>query len=558
MGSSAPYVYNAIRTHDPKSPQKPFDPKAVTRASQTPKPPRKKQEGPLVSFNQHPDSFLILPYGNTNPILMSPSIKVWVKWMRIIQLVLRCLQILCAGALLAFMIMIRGMDEATGWMMRIAPGVAILHTCYAIYHLARRSSGRTPASSASYMIFASLFDVSIIPFYAFSALVAYNHQTTMGTWTIILSDQSLTFTFSKIVFLVATSGGGLHLVSLAIGLYLAVTFRKITNLPPDMNPLEDNLTSRHGHKRNKSSIYTESTGSGNRMSTATTAVSEKRLSDPLENKRSSGAVYEDLSRPPTIPFFHTRTQSSDSVSTYKSTPPGSRDSRVDLPSRQYQALRNTNGPSNKDLKRSSMYAGPLPSTPPKRQSYQEIPLSDTSSPTKSSNRKSGNMSQGWYVSDSLGKRHRSASPKKEGRGSYAPIAQPYDSSDDISSHPTNPLAANPLTPRHSHNPSYTSNNYTYKSPSHELPGSPVSPVKTGDIADMSAERDEAASNFKSKYYGDLKPATPPVMVGKGREVSSGNDFLNQKGKFRVRDASGKIAEEGRSGWATRYRKVTGT
>lgn len=85
---------------------------------------------------------------------------------------------------------------------------------------------------------------------------------------------------------------------------------------------------------------------------------------------------------------------------------------------------------------------------------------------------------------------------------------------------------------------------------------------------MSAERDEMAAdplanNFKAKYYGDLKPATPPVMVGtNNRQASSGNDFLNQKGKFRPRDASGKIAEEGlggsANGWNTRFRKVTGT
>lgn len=91
-----------------------------------------------------------------------------------------------------------------------------------------------------------------------------------------------------------------------------------------------------------------------------------------------------------------------------------------------------------------------------------------------------------------------------------------------------------------------------------------SAVRTGDIADMSSERDEmrdpVTNNFKAKYYGDLKPATPPVMVGTGnnRQASSGNDFLNQKGKFRPRDASGKIAEEGLGGWGTRFRKVTGS
>jgi hypothetical protein len=75
---------------------------------------------------------------------------------------------------------------------------------------------------------------------------------------------------------------------------------------------------------------------------------------------------------------------------------------------------------------------------------------------------------------------------------------------------------------------------------------------------------ELKENFKAKYYGDLKPATPPILVGAGgvnRQVSSGNDFLNQKGRFKKRDASGKIAEEGfagsQGGWGTRFRKVSG-
>jgi hypothetical protein len=157
------------------------------------------------------------------------------------------------------------------------------------------------------MLFAAFFDVSIIPFYAYSALMGYNHQEKPGSWSVIVSDQTkFTLEFSKVVFLLGTIGGGFHLVSLIIGLYLAVTFRKITNLPPDMNPLEDNLTSRH--KRNKSSISTTTTA---------TSMAEKRLSTPLESKGSSGAAYEDLSRPPTIPFFHTRTTSNDSLASYK-------------------------------------------------------------------------------------------------------------------------------------------------------------------------------------------------------------------------------------------------
>ena len=71
-------------------------------------------------------------------------------------------------------------------------------------------------------------------------------------------------------------------------------------------------------------------------------------------------------------------------------------------------------------------------------------------------------------------------------------------------------------------------------------------------------------NFKAKYYGELKPGTPPIILDGNRQVSSGNDF-SKKGGFRAlnqRDVSGKIAEEGRGGnakgWGTRFRKISGS
>ena len=64
-------------------------------------------------------SYLILPYGNINAKPMNPSIKKWIKWMRIIQLVLRCLELPCAIGLLVLMILIKGVDVAAGWIMRI-------------------------------------------------------------------------------------------------------------------------------------------------------------------------------------------------------------------------------------------------------------------------------------------------------------------------------------------------------------------------------------------------------------------------------------------------------
>jgi hypothetical protein len=461
----------------------------------------------------------------------------------------------------------------------LKPGVAILHTIYGIYHLGRKPSGRTPASSASYMLFSSFFDVSIIPFYAFSALVAVTGQT---GWTTVLSNQELVTPFSQSVFFLAIIGGGMHLVSLGISLYLALTFRKITKLPPDMNPLEDNLTSRH--KRNKSSVATTSTSFSN--------ISEKRISNPIESKRSSGAAYEDLSRPPTIPFFHTRTQSTTSFSTYKDTPPPSRsynrnyDSRADLPSRQYQIpTSNTNSPRNSiiDLKRTSAYGPP---TPPKRTSYAEIPLDDTASLGSSRQSQLGKQAEALYTADSFSKaRSRSSSPKKNTRGAgYEPVSNPYsfENEDDLSSslsynHP-NPLEANPPTPRHAKFP-LSGRRSSGNSPLAEVSYNRLNNAEE-DITDIptnysrpspskNSERDltGAANNFKAKYYGELKPGPPPLMVGEknDRQVSSGNDYGKNNSGIRVlgrRDVSGKIAEEGRGGDANgglgaRFRKVSG-
>jgi hypothetical protein len=53
MGQQQPYMYENAR--DSRLPHGEFDPKAVTRASWEPKPRKKKQEGPYISFNRHPE-----------------------------------------------------------------------------------------------------------------------------------------------------------------------------------------------------------------------------------------------------------------------------------------------------------------------------------------------------------------------------------------------------------------------------------------------------------------------------------------------------------------------
>lgn len=529
-------------------------------------------------------------------------------------------------------------------------------------------------------------DLAVIPLYAFGVISAVNHGT---EWKLIINaSQEITDALVKSEYYALIGAGGLHVISLGISVYLCLMFRRIANMPPDMNPLEPNLTSRaKQHKRNKSSV-----------ATSYTSVSEdsKRLSTPLENYRSSGAAYEDLSRPPNIPFMHTRANSRDSFASSASPPSKPRDSRTDLPSRQYQITpgnspRHSLAGSVAELKRLSL---------PQRATYTEVPLHEigvaspplTASrpgsgttitvgpldqdqqPTNASPTRVARFTEAWYASESLINRtqerqralnaleraqrqsypqtaaaqyqQKSSSPRK-----YEALNQRYnfDSDDDDASdrengrmirpgdsdddydddgdnvqsspinvtahlHP-NPLRLNPIpipaplqpTPPPS-NPSSSSSSSpsdrdiiaTRQKTPRPLPAlAEVSHNKNArrdtsgsrDIADakrasapamapfwrrggagnagagMRNSSIQADSDFYAKPYGELKPATPPIMVGgkKGaaggggggkknaggtRQVSSGNDYADLgsgAGATWRRNVSGKGAEEGRAG-----------
>jgi len=475
----------------------------------------------------------------------------------------------------------------------------MLHSFYGVYHLSRKASGRTPASSASYMLFASFFDVSLLPCYAFSALITY---TKSQDWRIILANQDWTPKFIKVAFYTYSVAGGLHAITLGLAINLAVTFRRITQLPPDMNPLEDNLTSRH--KRNKSSISTVSTDSA--FTKRGSAMSEKR---------APASAYEEF-RQPTIPFFHTRQQSTDSFSTYRSTTAGSIDSRSDLPSRQY-GIPGTGSPRSSvvDLKRASYYD----QTPPKsRNSMIDAPFSDGprtrtrqdsdvgSNPSKSP-RKTNNVNDAWFTSDSLNSPNRNSIQKQGPKGGQYRAVNPYD--DDISNYSMRSTQSRPNTGSSQNTPPKPKQNFTHPNPiasnpptpnRNRFPGtstvttnSPLSEITTnsrstsltqatsdGDIADnlMANHKTRHTDRYDddahsiddslrrgSKGYGVLRAGTPPVMVGNGqmglgnglggRQVSSGVDFGRES---RGRDVSGKVAEEGRANpWGARLRKVSG-
>ena len=103
---------------DPTQPT--FDPKAITRASRMPpSPPKKKKEGPLIDFNQHPDSYLVLPYGNTNAKPMTNRIKIFINIARWTQFALRLLTLCGAVGVLLCGIFIQGAQDSEGYIMRV-------------------------------------------------------------------------------------------------------------------------------------------------------------------------------------------------------------------------------------------------------------------------------------------------------------------------------------------------------------------------------------------------------------------------------------------------------
>ena len=139
MGA-APYLYDAPSRQIGPPPT--FNPKAVTMASRAPPSPKKKpkSEGPFINFNQHPDSFLVLPYGKTNAQPMSEKTKTGVKVVRWIQFTLRLLLLFGAVGVVICAIFIKGAADTEGYIMRIAVSCHAYHL-YSLFLLTQRQPG---------------------------------------------------------------------------------------------------------------------------------------------------------------------------------------------------------------------------------------------------------------------------------------------------------------------------------------------------------------------------------------------------------------------------------
>lgn len=191
-------------------------------------------------------------------------------------------------------------------------------------------------------------DVGLIPFYTFIAFFAQSNWAvdagTSGRWRSFFSDTTATNDILLATWLTAIAVGGLHLFSVAFDIHLIIMFRRISRLPPDMNPLDtpsERKASKHKHKNS------EATLSMTEKRLAHLSGSTLNISTPTRLTGSGDRLIPEANVRP-ISFMHTR---QDSNMTYASnmsrenllniyTNSSARNSRADLLPRSADHSRN--------------------------------------------------------------------------------------------------------------------------------------------------------------------------------------------------------------------------
>lgn len=126
-GSEQPYIYQPNR---PVHPYAHFNPRAATQAAQKTAEDEKKEKpiktGPLINFNAHPDSYMIVSGQNVNYRTMPPRTKKEVTIIRWIQFALRIIGELGALGMLVCVICLKNVSTGIIWIMRIAVSIDAL------------------------------------------------------------------------------------------------------------------------------------------------------------------------------------------------------------------------------------------------------------------------------------------------------------------------------------------------------------------------------------------------------------------------------------------------
>lgn len=413
-------------------------------------------------------------------------------------------------------------------------------------------------------------DAGFIPLYVFTALLArrnYNEEAgTEGRWRTFFPTDEETNKVLNTTWLTATTVAGLHCASLVLDLYLCLIFRKISRLPPDMNPLEENLTSRrktkHKHKTSSISAITALNEDEKRFSaqsTGTTVVgSRNSQADPLIAEKEIDTK---------MAFMHTRTDSGMTYSphtpnsarqsrAFYSQPASARQSRADLNHRDDLHRRDDDDDDNQTLaqrksflaqqaiKRSSRPNSMVsakyeefytpPSTAEKHDAVGDISLQKNS--------RESLQSDNWFVYQEPSYEdeeinHPAKNSNVQSKPALAAMetfsklspkkAQGYDAVkmyDDVSDVDDDleppmmpqPLRMNPPTPPPTK---------TFEREAKNTPPPPTSLQRTYTKTSMSSEATFSrsptrASTPKSRYYGDLKTATQGVLRNGGYSATN--------------------------------------
>ncbi|KAK5175549.1 uncharacterized protein LTR77_000688 [Saxophila tyrrhenica] len=564
-GSDQPYMYTPQRTVYPFSN---FNPKAVTQAEykkvedeQRSKP---KPEGPLINFNAHPDSYMIVSGQNVKYNPMPARTKKEVTVLRWVQFALRVITEIAALGILVCVICTKKVDVSLVWIMRLAPAADIITTMYAIYHLLRPAKSRTPGSSASYHIFALVMDIGLIPFYVFIAMYANTNYTadpdSKERWTSFFDAPEALNTLLLVTFIGSAVIGGLHLLSTVFDLWLIVLFRKISKLPPDMNPLEDNLTGRSSRTSKHKYKDSDATLTGSVAEKKPAYMSGSTISVDQYSRLSTANKDAENSR--AVPFQHSRMDSQTTFSPHNpntarwsreqfedvnmyNQPASARNSRAEVnsqrpsPSKRSSFVENMDVPPPPPLSTDRFYSRRPISYPDNRSNTNlsssarySTPALPNAAPTSAlvqSQQKQGLLNDNWIsVDDDLDSTLNSPDRRQ------TKIPDVYVERHD--SFNPEPLRMNPPTP-----PPNT--RYEYPDPDDDQPlrahmnRSALTPRNDNGNGNLGVQRTDTTSSSvyserspslktskaaggtpKSKYYGDLAAATAGVRGAKSNDT----------------------------------------
>ncbi|MCJ1260959.1 hypothetical protein MMC22_000823 [Lobaria immixta] len=335
-------------------------------------------------------------------------------------------------------------------------------------------------------------------------------------WQTLFNSDDARFKIVLSNFLFSVVDGGLHLISLIISLYLAIIFREISKLPPDMNPLEDNLTSRH--KRNKSSLL------------------DNRTSATMTTNRNSKVEGGLISPPRTVPFLQTRADSLTNLANIPHPDSSPQTSRVDLPYPLYDE------PLSK--RSSAAEIGfPLSTVRPTSSKYSDETRSDSTRPPSTNRSRSTAPSIPDDIPDDTENWITHPSPplypvefKHLRNPTYQPLLQtpPYVVEENIT---PRPLEMNPPTPP---------NNYAPRQGRAD-PSSRVLVSGTGNVMGFGIGIGDQRGRYEGLGNGKTRGGER-VVSRTGAEVGAKAAVGGRA--FRAREVSGKVAEEGRGhgGW----------